>query len=90
VHALGELSLQVNAATFGACLGRAAVVAATPCESTAHFTIAVPDGHVQEWNEHHLVGSVERALAAVVGETTRVAFTVWGETPQSSWYIKSS
>jgi hypothetical protein len=76
-EALGELQLQLTAATFDTWLGRTRLISG----EDGTFVIGVHNRFAQEWLEGRLDGMIRRTLSGLAGKAVAVKFVVFGGTP---------
>lgn len=73
--ALGELQLQLTAATFDTWLRRTSLISA----EDGIFVVAVHNGYAKDWLENRLLTMVKRTLTGIVGRSVEVRFVVWNK-----------
>ncbi|MQC24936.1 MAG: hypothetical protein DWG81_03210, partial [Chloroflexi bacterium] len=72
--ALGELQLQLPAATFDTWLRGSRVLA----HEEGLFVVGVASGYAKDWLERRLHATIARTLSGIVGRTVEVRFSVSG------------
>lgn len=73
--ALGELQLQLTAATFDTWLRHTQVISA----EDGAFVIGVHNGYAKDWLENRLLSMIKRTLTGIVQKSVEVRFVVWNK-----------
>ncbi len=77
--ALGELQLQLTAATFDTWLGRTRLISS----EDGTFIIGVHNGYAKDWLENRLLTMIKRTLTKLIGRSVEVRFVVWNKELES-------